>query len=350
MTEHVNLSSHANVHRTVSPTHGTILDTKTPVQQLRSLALDVLETVAQVCQTTVSALTQQTETWWTTIGPLQGTINPRARKWFPLLYCSGLQFITVISAIRHRRQMQAGSLGSELASLLTPAKLLMLQRPWLQHMTLQLKREQNLSGPTWLPQDNSEVVSLSQAAHLSAAASSNHLALAALMAFCTGRRICDILRIERAYVFLQHVLGPSIVLVVHKTAPTRGPLTVFLPQALVELVRLRMLATQGQKYLFCNAVGTGATCDWTKQEKLLKKTFFPKTDLRGLRRGGLCTAAQAASREEDMLMMSDHGNLRGLQTYLGGGLMSIPRRNIQVHLGDHIAQQIQQVAGQPGPV
>lgn len=164
------------------------------------------------------------------------------------------------------------------------------------------------------------------------------LALAAWIAFVCGRRICDILRISIADIFLKATTpleGLAALLVDHKTAQSQGCFALHLPNELETVLRktIDQATRAGSTMLF------GST-DWKKMEAIIKTKYLPQTDLRGLRRGGLCQASIIATSDDDLLVLSDHTSTKALKTYLGGGLLSAIRRRKQITFVENTMERI----------
>ena len=257
-------------------------------------------------------------------------MNRRSFPWLPLLLLDAPQFAVAVGHLRASRNYDPGALQSYLATLLTPARLLALQRPWLAQTVTCLKREKLRLGPTWLPGDDSEVVSLDQARRLWSLARSCPLAAACWVAFVCSRRISDVIRAQRRLLLLENPLGPVLLLVEHKTAATIGAITIHLTQTLRDLCCWWKTRYPNESYLFLRPDQR-----WDLMIRQAKRLYFPTTDLRGLRRGGLCTSSIAAPSEDDLLVMSDHRNTTALRTYLGAGMLSVPRRRRQITFISH---------------
>lgn len=257
-------------------------------------------------------------------------ISPRAHNWFPLLLLQPAIFVTAVSLLRQERNLDPGSLSTELAHLIVPARLLQLQVPWLLHQVTLLKRERRALGPAWLPLDERQVVTVTQARVLYSNRMVCKYAFVAWLAFVQGRRVGDMFQLEKQYIFRDNAIGPAVIVRFHKTASTLGPFTMHLTEE-VMLDLLHWVHQSPHPTWIFLALGESVRL----AEARLKRRWLPTTDLRGLRRGGLCNASAAAENDADLLVMSDHTSLAGLRTYLGCGLLAQPRRQQQLRLTNH---------------
>lgn len=311
------------------------------------------------------------ELLWDTYARNAPKVNPRAHAFFPLLLLGPASLCTALTILRQERTYNApSSLATALSTLLAPARwlqawLLLQQAPppvrpcFIHDQSVLLvwisffKKEQNKRGPTWLPTDAGKVVTLHQAAILQRQMWADPLALAGWLAFVGGRRICDVLRIRIADLFgaatpttpqtaTTPLLGLAALLVDHKTAASQGSFAMHLPDTLIPLIQHTIQAARGSEFLFGSA-------DWRLNERELKRRYLADTDLRGLRRGGLCQASLTAATEEDLLNLSDHTSVRALKTYMAGGLLAGVRRRKQITFMEATTQRIEEIMAMPNP-
>ena len=151
------------------------------------------------------------------------------------------------------------------------------------------------------------------------------------------------LRIETALVFPHNPIGAAILLKHHKTASTRGSLTVHVPPEVMELIlfwsnKWTSTSPGGNKWVFLGDISARdkhGEVSWEKARNLLKRELMPATDLRGLRRGGICHSSLIATTEEELLPTTDHASVRNLTTYMAGGLLNQTRRRLQLQFANY---------------
>lgn len=266
-------------------------------------------------------------------------VNPRAEPWTPFLLLSRENFVAAAQTLRRERQLDPSSLATGLAGTLAVAALVGISCPWVKFFLVQLKREKNRMGPTWMPDDEGQVVTAAQATRLHLYWQTDKVACAAWIAWVNGRRISDVLRLERVYVLQRNQIGGAVLLRLHKTAGTKGSISMHCPPIVMDKILWWMDRTTDAFIFLDNTTSDPESVKraMAQATRHLKRIHLPTTDLRGLRRAGLSNASAIAEREEDLLVLSDHSNLNAMRTYLGRGLLSVPRRQTQVNFVNHLA-------------
>jgi len=183
---------------------------------------------------------------------------------------------------------------------------------------LQAKRETNLAGPTWYPEQGSSKV-------VDAATAVNCHELERL-AFILGARVGDLPPLRVDGVFLIHSRSLALLLPQTKTSDTIGlrcihvPLNTWSSNYLETAVKAAV--AEQRPYVFLPVSMELSRTDLVKEVSKEERRLRTVNDLRSLRRGGLCTLSLAGHPMSEIVLLSGHLNGGTLNTYLGSGLLN----------------------------
>ena len=170
--------------------------------------------------------------------------------------------------------------------------------------------------------------------------------LAAMIAWCQGCRIGDILRVKTCHLDLNKL---TMTLTDHKTSLSIGPYTVHYTQQIAEWIALADLPVPASTYVFFPTDSDVTDTMIASRHKKLKSICptLKTMDLRGLRRGGLCNASEAADQDSELRTLSAHTSDPALRTYLQAGKRSAATKRTQHRL---IAHNVARMINPGGPI
>jgi len=236
-----------------------------------------------------------------------------------------------------------GTIESALASLLKPAARLEVGAARMSDLRdmVALYKKRRIANGGWDPEDLKHIVTPNDARALHAEISkadnleTKRLLTAALLAWLTGSRIGDMLKLRKDQC---NISGNTIVLTEHKTALSIGPMSFQLPEYALNLVQSLVHEQSTGRYLFLPPEVTNADeRDIARAERRLKtrSQTLKEKDLRGLRRGGSVNASQEAHTNAELRMLTHHTKDASLRVYMAAGRLSATEGRTQMRLISH---------------
>jgi integrase len=228
------------------------------------------------------------------------------------------RFASAFAELSENRNWSTTTQASKLASLYAMAVALGCPPLLLAGLAKMKTQRLRVRTPAWSPSD------VYQIARPEALASTSG---AALLAYLTGHRLGDILRLRKCNVYrvLSPAIGESLALMVvcGKTVSSTGPYPIHPPASSKAAAIVREHLAGDSAYLFLDSA---TVLDARAEDKAVQTTRGAiqrqiGLDTRALRRGGLSVLALLGNATSDLRTLSRHTSDDMTRTYLGAGLL-----------------------------